>query len=164
MALKVFCEFSCLAQGSSGVEVESVQLFQSSCTYKTLPLQPAREDSPPRILRGFRGVLAAFSGFCSLKLLSYQIIRSLQGLCRATCRDWAFRRCAWNFHEGLGISGCPKHFQCLGEVKLTGCMGQFEHGGLEHTVTSPTAVNTALPSTIIPPPSYLSVAGLCALF
>ena len=41
--------------------------------------------------------------------------------------------------------------------------GIFEDGGLEHTVTSPTAVNAVLPSTIIPPPSYLSVAGVCAL-
>ena len=39
----------------------------------------------------------------------------------------------------------------------------FEDGGLKHTVTSPTAVNTVLASTIIPPPSYLSVAGVCAL-
>ena len=49
----------------------------------------------------------------------------------------------------------------------TGCHGRqgiFEDAGLEHTVTSATARNTVLPSTIIPPPSYLSVAGLCALF
>ena len=44
-----------------------------------------------------------------------------------------------------------------------GRRGMFEDGGLEHTVASPTAVNTVLPSTIIPPPSYLSVAGVCAL-
>ena len=144
MALKVFCEFSCLAQGSSGVEVESVQLFQSSCTYKTVPLQPAREDSPPRILGGFRGVLAAFSGFCSLKLLSIiklsAHIRSFQGLCRATCRDWAFRRCAWNFHEGSAYTAM--------DTVRHGRQGTFEDGGLEHTVTSPTAVNAVLPSTI----------------
>ena len=46
-----------------------------------------------------------------------------------------------------------------------GKQGICKDGGLsEHTVTSPTAVNAVLPSTIIPPPSYLSVAGLCALF
>ena len=48
---------------------------------------------------------------------------------------------------------------------VTGGRGPFEDGGgLKHTVTSPTTVNAVLPSTIIPPPSYLSVAGLCALF
>ena len=121
MALKVFCEFSCLPQGSSGDEVESVQLFQSSCTYKTVPLQPAREDSPPRILSGFRGVLAEFSGFCSLKLLSYQVIRSYPLIPRplqGNVQGLGLQKMRLEFPCRLGISGCPRHFQCRGEVKL----------------------------------------------